>query len=399
MRMKYPIIPILFFAMIAVHGCSRGGEETATPPAPQPTTTLNGIVSKGPIGGATINVYAINFGAADMSAPIGSGQTSDGGNYSIDLAAYTGPVLVEVTGGSFTDEVSGVPVALNAPIHTIISNVPSGSITTAAVTPFTELAFRKAKGSGALTEDSITSANSSIASTFSLKDIVSTLPAPNGETNDQKKYAAACGAFSQLLNDNKGAGETLDDALVRLIGKMGDEVEQGGKLSADSTVMINGAITTFSGSVNNTTGATLDALPMPTNGQIVLSTAGTPNVVAGIDMTINLPAGVILDADPVTGETAAGVVSVSGEAAVGSSSLAVAKYTPAAIGASATLHIVLINVSGFHLGEFATVNFGLATGAGFPVSGAFAVTNFSAKALNGSTLSGITAVPSTVAGL
>jgi hypothetical protein len=399
MRVKYPIIPILFFAMIAVHGCSRGGGETATPPTPQPTATLNGIVAKGPIGGAAVNVYAINFGTADMSAPIGSGQTSDGGNYSIDLAAYTGPVLVEVTGGSFTDEVSGLPVALNAPIHTIVPNVPSGSITTAAVTPFTELAFRRAKGSGALTEDSITSANASIASTFGLKDIVSTLPAANGETDDQKKYATACGAFSQLINDNRGPSETLDDSLARLIGKLGDEEEHGGKLSTDSTVMINGAISNFSGSVNNTTGTTLDTLPLPTSGLLVLSTAGTPNIMAGVDVTVNLPAGVILNADPITGETASGVVSVSGEALVGSNNLAVAKYTPASIGTPARLHIVLVNVSGFRLGEFATVQFDLATGAGFPLSSAFTVMSFSAKGLDGSGLSGMSAVPSAEAGI
>lgn len=76
-----------------------------------------------------------------------------------------------------------------------------------------------------------------------------------------------------------------------------------------------------------------------------------------------------------------------------------AKYTPASIGAPARLHIVLINVSGFHLGEFATIRFDLATGAGFPVSSAFAVTGFSAKALDSSTLSGIAVVPSTAAGI
>src|SRR6185369_8403472 len=106
------------------------------------------------------------------------GQTDDNGNFSIDIAAPLGPVAVEVTGGSFTDEVSGASVALNVPLHVIVPDVPGGSITTVAATPLTELAFRQAKGAGDLTADSINKANASITSIFGLGDIVSTLPAP-----------------------------------------------------------------------------------------------------------------------------------------------------------------------------------------------------------------------------
>ncbi len=315
------------------------------------------MVSKGPIQSGTVKVFAINFGAPDLSTPIGQAQTDTGGNYSIDLGSYQGPVLVEVTRGSFTDEVSGTSVALNAPLRTMIPDVQTGSAITAAVTPMTELAFRKATGAGPLSADSINNANASVASTFGLKDIISTLPDPNGGTDDQKKYAFACGTFSQLINDNKGARESLEDALVRLIGKMGDEKEHGGKLSTDSTVLINGAITNFSSSISNVTGVTVGPLTTPTAGVLKLATVGIPFVIFGIDMTIALPAGVIVDADPLTGEATAGVVSISGVAAVGNNSLVVAKYTPASIGLPALLHIAMLNDLGFGLGEFVTIQF------------------------------------------
>src|SRR6185369_9092495 len=134
-----------------------------------------------------------------------------------------------------------------------------------------------------------------------------------------------CGAFSQLVFDNRKLGESLDGALTRLLTQMGDEMEATGKLSTDSTVMINRAILNFSGS--NAAGATLNTLPVPTSGVLKFGTTGAPSVIFGIGVTIALPPGVIVDADPLTGQTADGVVTISGGAAVGSNTLSVARYT------------------------------------------------------------------------
>ena len=140
--------------------------------------------------------------------------------------SYKGPLVVEVTGGSYKDEVSGATVALKTPLRAVFANASTGR-KKVAVTPLTELAYKKAKGNGTkLTAAAIDAANASIAASFSLTDIISTLPDPSGAGEDQKKYAAACGSFAQLVNDNKGPGETLDDALPRLLTQMGDEMEK-----------------------------------------------------------------------------------------------------------------------------------------------------------------------------
>ena len=186
---------------------------------------------------------------------------------------------------------------------------------------------------------------------------------------------------------------------MRLIGKLGDEMETGGKLSTDSTVMINGAISNFSNSIFNVTGATVAPLPTPTAGVLKLATNGIPSVIFGIDVTIALPAGVIVDADPLTGEAAAGVVSISGAAAVGTSSLVVAEYTPASIGVPALLHIVMVNNLGFGLGEFVTIQFTTTTGGIFPLTNQFFAVSFFAKGFNGAALSGVTAAPLSVEGI
>lgn len=399
MKMRGSLIPVFFISLIVLSGCSHGGSEPPAPPPPPPATTLNGMVSKGPISGASVNVYAISSGVTDTTATIGRGQTVDGGSFSIDLGAYKGPVLLEVAGGSFTDEVSGATVGLKIPLHAVIGEAKAGDITTVAVTPLTELAYKKATGSGPLTVNSINEANASIALMFGLKDIISTLPVPNGETDGQKKYAAACGTFSQLINNNKGASETLDDALARLIGKMGGELENEGKLSTDSTVMINGAISSFNTGTANVTGTTIVTLPTPTAGLLHLATVGVPYAIDGIDVTIAMPLGVTVDYDPITGETAPGIVSISGVANFGNNNLVVAKYTPALLGTPALLHIVLVNTNGFGLGEFATIQFNVIPGGFFPLTNSFIPVNLIAKGITGASLAGVAAVPMFVEGM
>jgi hypothetical protein len=398
MRMRSYIGTALYLAVLVLSGCGGGGGSETAVTAPPPATTLTGMASKGPIQAGTVKAFAVSFGAVDISAPLAQGQTDAGGNYSIDIGSYKGPVLVEVTGGTFTDEVSGTTVTLKTPLRAVFTNI-STDTKTVAVTPMTELAYRKAKGAGALTADSISSANASVASTFGLRDIVSTLPIPGGAGADQKKYAAACGSFSQLMNNKKNSGESLDDALPRLLTQLGDEQENNGNLSVVSIATLNNAIDDFHNNANNLTGGTIALIPTPTSGLLTLGTAGTANVIAGIDMTVNLPAGIIVDADPLTGIVADGVVTISGGAAVGTRNMAVAKYTPASIGTPAQLHIIIANALGFPLGEFVTIQFDLTIGATFPAANAFSVTNFFAKGLDGTGLSGITAAPVSARGI
>lgn len=399
MRVRSFVGPVLYLAALVLSGCGGSGGGVETPvTTPSPATTLTGMASKGPIQAGTVKAFAVSFGAVDTSAPLVQGQTDAGGNYSIDIGPYRGPVVVEVTGGTFTDEVSGTAVALKIPLRAIFTNVSTG-MKTVAVTPMTELAFRKAKGSGPLTTETISSANVSVASTFGLRDIVSTLPVAGGAGDDQKKYAAACGSFSQFVNNQKNSGESLDDALPRLLTKIGDEQENHGKLSMDSITMLNNALSDFHGNGSNQTGGTIAPLPTPTSGLLKIGTVGIANVIAGIDISFNLPTGIIVAADPLTGVVTDGVVTISGVAAVGTRNVTVAKYTPASSGTPAQLHVIMANGLGFPLGEFVTIQFDLTTGATFPAASAFSVTNFFAKGLDGAGLSGITTAPVSVGGI
>jgi len=155
-----------------------------------------------------------------------------------------------------------------------------------------------------------------------------------------------------------------------------------------------------SGTGSTTTGGA--SLPAPTKGMLKMATSGAASTIAGIDVTVSLPAGVTVAANPVTGEVTNGVVTPSGVAAVtipGTQNAITARFVPASSGAPGQLHIVMANVPGFSPGEFATVQFDLATGTTLPLINAFSVTSFLAKGLDGADLSGITVALASVGGI
>ncbi len=385
---------LLIVGILALAGCGGGGGGSAALPA---TTVLSGIAAKGPISGGTLKAYAIVNGVEDRSAPIGQGSTDAGGNYRIDVGNYQGPVLVEVSGGSYVDEVSGATVTLKSPLRAVLSNASIGA-QSVAVTPLTELAYKRALGGGGLTPAAIDEANATIAAFFKLSGIVSSLPLAGSTDDNRKKYAFVLGALSQLCNDRRNSGETLDDAVGRIIVQICDELKGSGGFSSATLASINAALTGFANGGKNQTGASITPIAAPASGLLKLTASGPAGTIGAIDAVINLPAGVTVKFDPLTGEAGSGVVTVSGVAASGSSHLSIAKYTPAAGAAPAQLKVLLINAAGFAPGEFVAIRFDVAAGAAFPASAAsFTLASFSATGLTGSRLPGVTAAASSVA--
>lgn len=392
---------VVSLAVMALFGCGGGGgsgsggggtPEPILPPVA--SVTISGVAAKGPLNGADITVFAVKAdGTFDRTlGNVGTGKTStDGtGKYSITLTSVpAGAVVVEISGGTYTDEASGTQnVRLTAPLRAVVPAVVDGD--KIAVTPFTELSFKKAAGSSGsagnaitLTKAGIDEANASIAKTFGLGNIITALPfdpanaaAATGASDDQKKNSAALGTISQMTVASATASggtvnaATLGAATDKLLTDLGTEVFTAGRIKQTSFDSYNAALITFSGSAQNQTGITIT--PLTFSGGILsistsgaLAAAGVTKVINGIDMTLTLPAGVTIATDA-SGVAAAGVISPSGTAV--SNSFVVSKYTPATLataGAPATpgtLRIVVTNVQpGFGSGEFMQINF-----LGFP---------------------------------
>lgn len=113
----------------------------------------------------------------------------------------------------------------------------------------------------------------------------------------------------------------------------------------------------------------------------------TGTVIGGVDVTMNLPAGVTAKADT-AGLPDSGIVVVSGAAAGG---FVGAKYTAASGSAPGQIKIAVIKADGFNGGEFVTVNFDF-TGDP-PAASGFTVAALSVVDLNGVTISGLAVTP------
>ena len=72
-----------------------------------------------------------------VGATLGTTTTGVGGTYSLNVP-FTGDVVVEVSGGTYTDEATNASTALTAPLKVVL-NANGGSVT-GVVTPLTTMA-------------------------------------------------------------------------------------------------------------------------------------------------------------------------------------------------------------------------------------------------------------------
>jgi hypothetical protein len=136
------------------------------------------------------------------------------------------------------------------------------------------------------------------------------------------------------------------------------------------------------------------AAPPSTKAIVTLSTAGTlpaGTQIGGIQVTVNLPAGVtarasLYSAGSSTMITDAGVITASGTAA-GSTTSGV--YLAGTAASTYKINMGVVNGSGFSTGEFAQVSCDIAAGSS-PVAADFSLSSFTAVDLNGVPLAGLT---------
>jgi hypothetical protein len=239
----------VFCAAALLSGCGGGGGSTAADTTGSSGTgnaaavQVNGAASKGPIGNAIVTVYALNADGT-RGAALGGTLTDAHGAYALELASYSGDVLVEVTGGTYTDEATG-QTRSNTTLRAVLTSV-TGSVSV-AVTPFTEVAYRLTQ-----TGLSVEQANSYVSSLLGGLNIIATLPADatsagsSGKTIDEINYGLALAAISQLIAD--GNATDVGDALSRIAADLADH-----RLDATGNALLT-ALTEFVASANNQSG-------------------------------------------------------------------------------------------------------------------------------------------------
>lgn len=388
---------VLLGMVLTLSACGSGDYGNSTNTANTANAVVSGVASAGIISGGTVKVFAAYSSANEVKKQLGSTGTTDGnGNYSIAINGYSGPVIIEVTGGTYTDEATGttqvIPAA--APLRAAV-NVTSGTVST-AVTPLTELALRLAKSAAKkLTTANMDAANSMISQLFKM-DIVATSPvAPSAAafesaTQAQKDYALALATISELMKTN---GTDLTSTLAALLGKI---TIAGGITDSATVTSLSTALSAFlADTTYNLTGVTdLSGTGLQNIGTttvtLTIALGGTTTTVKGGQTTINLPAGAGIsvrnDADHLTLD---GVLAQN----VGTSFL-YGGYSESA--STLVLNFGNANSSALVAGNI-TVTLDLAQGAATPAASAFSLTNTKLVDGSGATVSGATLSVSTLA--
>ena len=167
--------------------------------------TMSGTAMKGPVANATVTAFGVANGA--KGSQLATARTDAQGHFTMQLGAYAGTVLVEMQGGSYTDEATNATMSMSGAdvMTSVVPGFAAGSSMTIAVTPLTSMAQTMAQGmAGGMTDANVTAANGGVGSYFSVGDILHTTPmdplvagSGGAATQDQKNYGMTLAAMSQ----------------------------------------------------------------------------------------------------------------------------------------------------------------------------------------------------------
>jgi hypothetical protein len=288
--------------------CGGGGDTASAGVGSGGTGFLSGAVTKGPVGSTTVIAYGIAGGQA--GAQVGSATTDVNGIFSMSIGTYAGPVMLQTTGGTYTDEATGTTMSLaqGDVMSVAIPTVAAGATTSGIqITPVTAMAQAIAKQmAGGMTDANIAAANTAMGSYFSVSDIVHVQPmnplvpgSGAGANQDAQNYGMTLAAMSKYAQT---VGMSYSSAMVTALmndaadgvmdGKTGAvPVTMGGMMgstmlpSAAGTTGLGTAMSAFMNSAQNKSGITTPTLMnklMGSSGHVMGSGTGmTSSSVSG----------------------------------------------------------------------------------------------------------------------
>jgi hypothetical protein len=213
--------------------------------------SLSGTASKGIISNGKATAFAVENGSKGRE--LGSAQTDSSGLYDIKISNYKGAVIVEVVGGSYEDEATGVTVQ-NDKLRAVISSITKSR--KVSITPLTEIAVKMA-GSN-LSVNQINNSNAAVAVLIGGADITLTQPVNiksnlNNITKAQKNYTMILAAISQMVEDD-GVNSVAE--AIQVISN--DFLDDGNLHDSHGGGLLTTAIDNFIASPENQTGLNAD---------------------------------------------------------------------------------------------------------------------------------------------
>jgi VCBS repeat-containing protein len=183
----------------------------ASTPAINPTLDVNAYIVKGPVSGASCDIFAVDDSGAGVLPSQGTATSDDTGGITFTDVHISGTGLISCTDGTYTDESTGQ--TLNAPGLRSVVNVVEGSAETPApsyvVSPLTEMAVQNAGTDLNTFTEQAELINSRFGIRFDTTEVLPTevgivdLGADGAENAD--RYGSVLALISQLDADNADA--------------------------------------------------------------------------------------------------------------------------------------------------------------------------------------------------
>ncbi|MFP3585283.1 hypothetical protein SCB29_16800 [Paraburkholderia sp. SIMBA_055] len=166
--------------------------------------SISGSVYLGPVSGATVAAYAVDANGHAAATPLATIVTDANGRFALPRALHW-PLLVQSTGGSYTEEATGASATVG---QTVLSAVYVSEPSTMVITPYSSAVAADAIAAGGLTASNVAAASTRVSAFLGGIDPQQTAPAfvaPRGTTSavsDGNRMALALGAESQSRMDN-----------------------------------------------------------------------------------------------------------------------------------------------------------------------------------------------------
>ncbi|MCL5882495.1 MAG: hypothetical protein M1539_00690 [Actinobacteria bacterium] len=245
---------LLFASLLVLPGCGGGDGGVTTVPESDAggIVSISGTAVKGPVNGGTVTAYAVNNGA--MGARLASASTDPQGNFTMSFCRPPGPVVLSMSGGSYTDEATGstMTMAANDVMTAVLPSISSGAVTGIQITPVTSMAQAMAGNmAGGMTTANVTTANMAMGNYFMVKDILTTPPmnpsiagAGAGASQDMRNYGVAIAGMMQYA---KQLGMPSSSGMVTAMMNDATDGVMNGMMTGGKPVAMGGGMSMMGG--------------------------------------------------------------------------------------------------------------------------------------------------------
>jgi hypothetical protein len=204
------------------------------------TGMLSGVVFKGPLAQAEVKAYP--YDPRGTLVELDSVSTNDGGVFSLDLGDYVGPLLLEVSGGQYTEEAYDHVVSLDRRdfLRAIVPDYSPETTYPVTVSPATTMAAELSDhliDTNSLIQpaDAAVEGLSIISNHFGNIDLLKTVPSTlSGQDcyslNESVRYALYIAGFSQLsksISLSAGLQPGVVVTAMRLVMAVVDDLQDG----------------------------------------------------------------------------------------------------------------------------------------------------------------------------